>query len=186
MIRVIAGKNRGTQLAFPKVARPITDRIKTSIFDLIRNFIPGARVLDLYSGSGSFGIEALSRGAISAIMVEKDEQAAGVIAQNIARTRLEASAKVIKQDAGRFLDQTKNDFDLIMLDPPFPFDELTKTRILFAALKVLSEQGILIFRYPTKEIYLNIPKSFTAVYTQKYGISTVTFYRKKPALVSKP
>lgn len=184
MIRVIAGKNKGTQLLFPKVARPLTDRIKTSLFDLIHDFIKDAQVLDLFSGSGSFGIEALSRGAAHAIMVENDEQAAQIIAQNITKTKLGSSSEIRKQDASRFLQQTHKKFDLIMLDPPFPFDKVSKTRVLFDALKLIKDDGILIFRYPSKETYMDIPKSYDAGYTQKYGISTITFYRKKPAAVS--
>jgi len=184
MIRVIAGKNRGMQLLFPKVARPLTDRIKTSLFDLIRDFIPGAQVLDLFSGSGSFGIEALSRGAAWAVMVENDDQAARIISQNIIKTKLESISEVRKQDAGMFLQQTRKKFDLVMLDPPFPFDKVSKTKLLFAALNVIKDDGLLIFRYPSKESYLEVPKSYNAGYIQKYGISTIAFYRKKPAVVS--
>jgi 16S rRNA (guanine(966)-N(2))-methyltransferase RsmD len=119
-MRIITGTAKGKKLKTPiQGTRPLTDRIKTSIFDLVRDFIPNSNVLDLYAGSGSFGIEALSRGATSAIFVDTAKKAIDCIKENLLNTKLHEKAKVIKAKVNDFLVQTPEKFDLIFLDPPF-------------------------------------------------------------------
>jgi RNA methyltransferase, RsmD family len=119
-MRVIAGSAGGIRLAAPKRGvRPTMDRVKAAIFSSLGEAIIGARVLDLFAGSGALGIEALSRGAASAIFVEDDRQSAEMIEQNLAKTGLKG--RVRHQDVFDFLRQASDaeKFQIIFADPPY-------------------------------------------------------------------
>ena len=119
-MRVIAGSAGGVRLAAPKRGvRPTMDRVKAAIFSSLGEAIIGARVLDLFAGSGALGIEALSRGAASAIFVETDRQSAEAIEKNLAKTNLKGRLR--QQDVFDFLGQPSNaeKFQIIFADPPY-------------------------------------------------------------------
>ena len=119
-MRVIAGSAGGVRLAVPKRGvRPTMDRVKAAIFSSLGDAIIGARVLDLFAGSGALGIEALSRGAATAIFVEEDRQSAEAIEQNLAKTILKGGVR--RHDVFDFLRQRSNTekFDIIFADPPY-------------------------------------------------------------------
>ena len=121
-MRVIAGTARGTRLApVPRGVRPTSDRVRESVFNALGQFFEGD-VLDLYAGTGSLGIEALSRGSDRAAFVEKDRRALASIRENLRRTRLQDRAEVVAGDVGRVLDRMLTDgrqFNLIFADPPY-------------------------------------------------------------------
>ena len=119
-MRVIAGSAKGIPLqAVPgSGTRPISDRVKEAVFGILGDGVIGAWVLDLFAGTGSVGIEALSRGAARAVMVEKQPRAADVIKANLAHTRLQANARVVKADVFRFLAGQAEPFDLVYVAPP--------------------------------------------------------------------
>jgi len=119
-MRVIAGSAGGVRLAVPKSGvRPTMDRVKAAIFSSLGEAIIGARVLDLFAGSGALGIEALSRGAVSAIFVEDDRQSVEAIERNLAKTKL--NGRVRQQDVFDFLRRALNaeTFHVIFADPPY-------------------------------------------------------------------
>jgi 16S rRNA (guanine(966)-N(2))-methyltransferase RsmD len=122
-MRVIAGVARGVPLAAPrgKDTRPITDRVKETLFGILGDRVPEARVLDLYAGSGAIGIEALSRGAASASFVERGREAARIIGANLERTHLTDRGDVHAVDVMRFLASAPDGarYDLVVLDPPY-------------------------------------------------------------------
>jgi 16S rRNA (guanine966-N2)-methyltransferase len=121
-MRVIAGSAGGVPLVTPRdsATRPITDRVKETLFGILGERVPGARVLDLYAGSGAIGIEALSRGAESCTFVERGRQALAVLRRNLERTRLTDAATVKGGDVERFLDAAPiATYDLAILDPPY-------------------------------------------------------------------
>jgi 16S rRNA (guanine966-N2)-methyltransferase len=117
-VRVVAGEFGGRRLRMPKGAatRPTADRVREALFSMLGD-LSGARVLDLYAGSGALGIEALSRGADSAVFVERDRSAASVIERNLADLGLEQ--RVIADDALRFLARGQGVFDVVFCDPPY-------------------------------------------------------------------
>jgi 16S rRNA (guanine966-N2)-methyltransferase len=117
-VRVVAGEFRGRRLAAPRGARtrPTADRVREALFSMLGD-VSGARVLDLYAGSGALGIEALSRGAASAVFVERDARAAAVIERNLSSLGLQQ--EVLRQDAVRFLARSTGTFDLVFCDPPY-------------------------------------------------------------------
>lgn len=133
-MRVIAGSARGVPLTAPgdRGTRPITDRVKETLFAILGERVPDARVLDLYAGSGAVGIEALSRGAASADFVEHGRAAVNALRANLSRTRLEADARVHAVDVERFLATADGGpWDLAILDPPY------ETRAMVAPLVAL-------------------------------------------------
>jgi 16S rRNA (guanine966-N2)-methyltransferase len=131
-MRVIAGSARGVPLTAPrgKSTRPITDRVKETLFAILGERVPDARVLDLYAGSGAIGIEALSRGAATVDFVERDRAALSALRANLERTRL-AGASVHEADVERFLAATEGSWDLVVLDPPY------EVRAIVAPLRAL-------------------------------------------------
>ena len=121
-MRVIAGSARGVPLRAPKDrrTRPITDRVKETLFAILGERVPEARVLDLYAGSGAIGIEALSRGAASADFVEHGRGALDALRANLATARVEGDARVHASDVEAFLGRTTDGpWDLAVLDPPY-------------------------------------------------------------------
>ena len=121
-MRVIAGVARGVPLVAPRDrgTRPITDRVKETLFGILGDRVPGARVLDLYAGSGAIGIEALSRGATHATFVERAPSALAAVRTNLERTRLGDAARIEPRDVEAFLrDATHAPWDLVFLDPPY-------------------------------------------------------------------
>ncbi len=122
-MRVISGNNRGMQLLAPEGmdTRPTQDRIKETLFNMIAFDVPDAYFLDLFAGSGQMGIEALSRGAMEAVFVEKDKNAINCIEKNIAKARLEDSSKVLKMEVSAALNSLNShgSFDIVFMDPPY-------------------------------------------------------------------
>ena len=121
-VRIIGGRWRGTRLPVGDSAglRPTSDRARETLFNWLQPVLPGARVLDLFAGSGALGLEALSRGAREAVLVERDRAAAESLRQTVARLHAEAEAPVIAADALAFLRAPLHGrFDIIFVDPPF-------------------------------------------------------------------
>jgi 16S rRNA (guanine966-N2)-methyltransferase len=117
-VRVVAGEFKGRRLAAPRGAgtRPTADRVREALFSMLGD-VAGARVLDLYAGSGALGIEALSRGAASAVFVERDAQAVAAIERNL--EPLDVDASVARAEAVRWLGRAEGRYDLVFCDPPY-------------------------------------------------------------------
>ena len=121
-VRLIGGRWRGTRLAVPDVAglRPTSDRVRETLFNWLAPVLPGARVLDLFAGSGALGLEALSRGAAAAVLVERDRALAGALRELLGRLQGGDAGTVVQADALAWLaSQPDGGFDLAFLDPPF-------------------------------------------------------------------
>jgi 16S rRNA (guanine966-N2)-methyltransferase len=133
-VRVIAGAAKGIRLGnVPRGVRPVSDMAREGLFSSLGSSVAGARVLDLYAGTGALAIEALSRGAASAVLVERSRPAVRAIADNLARARAATSASVVASDVHRFLmrdDKSDGPFDLVFADPPYAADEAEVSEIL--------------------------------------------------------
>lgn len=119
---MIGGTARGQRLDAPpgRDVRPTADRVREALFSSLAPVIPGARVLDLFAGSGALAIEALSRGAASATLVERDRRTASVAESNLTRTGLDEWARLVRQDAAGFVRHPQGGpFDLVLADPPY-------------------------------------------------------------------
>jgi 16S rRNA (guanine966-N2)-methyltransferase len=175
-MRVIAGSAGGIPLKTPaNEARPTMDRVREAIFSSLGDLVIGARVLDLFAGSGAFGIEALSRGAAEAVFVDNHPEAIETIKKNLAKTKLDG--RVVRADVFRFLAGDLTPFQLVFADPPyakrshdrdFAYELLQNTNLRAAV------DGLLVLeRAPAR---LDLPLSFWEVTRAKrYGSTEVLF-----------
>ena len=177
-LRVVAGDFGGRPLKTleGKTTRPTTDKVKGAIFNMIGPFFDGGRVLDLFSGSGSLAIEAISRGMSSAVLVEKDRRAQAVIQENIKMTKSEEQFQLLKMDAARALTQLTGQFDLVLLDPPYAKEQIVANITQLEEQGLLSEEVMLVCE-TDKGVDLPEEVSNFGILKQKtYGISKVTVY----------
>ena len=179
-MRVITGKARGVQLKTPdgQLTRPTTDRVKEALFSIIQFEIPGAAVLDLFGGTGQLGIEALSRGAKSAVFVDAREDACKLIRENLKRTKLEQDGRVVRADYLEYLNRCRESFDIILLDPPYAEVFLENSLKRITEIDILQSGGIIITERPLgKELPWEF-EGFTRSRDYKYGSTLITIYRK--------
>ncbi len=179
-MRVITGKARGVPLKTPDglLTRPTTDRVKEALFSIIHFEIPGAKVLDLFGGTGQLGIEALSRGAKSAVFVDAREEACKLIRENLKCTRLEQDAKVIQSDYLDYLNRCREQYDIIFLDPPYAEVFLENSLNRITEIDILCSGGIITTERPLgKELPWEFP-GYTRSRDYKYGKILLTFFRK--------
>lgn len=179
-MRVIAGDKKGIQLKTPPgmSTRPTADRVKEALFSIIQFDVPGTRVLDLFGGTGQLGIEALSRGATQAVFVDQDRGACSIIKENIKRTDFQDRAKVIQSDYLAYLHQTKEKFDIILLDPPYAEVFLENSLNLITEIDILQSGGIIATERPVeKELLLDF-SGYQRSKDYKYGKTFITLYRK--------
>ena len=146
-MRIIAGSRKGHRIEAPKgtKTRPTSDRVRENTFNLIGP-VDGASVLDLYAGSGAMGLEALSRGAESAVFVESDRDACRAINANLDKLRLHAT--VLCSDVLRVLSTERDTYDLVILDPPYDFRD--HERLAPHLKRLLAEDGLLVYETGAK------------------------------------
>jgi 16S rRNA (guanine966-N2)-methyltransferase len=182
-MRVIAGSAKGTPLqAVPGTGtRPISDRVKEAVFNILGADIDGARVLDLYAGTGSVGIEALSRGAEQAVLVEKQPKATAIIRANLRTTRLQARARIVQADVFKFLTGRPEPFDLVYIAPPQYLGLWSKTLLALEANPGwLDSRGTAIVQIFPKE-FEPLTLATLRLYDQrKYGSTLLCFYELLP------
>ena len=179
-MRVITGKARGIQLKTPEgmQTRPTADRVKEALFSIINFDIPGAKVLDLFGGTGQLGIEALSRGAASAVFVDAREDSCKLIRENLKRTKLEQDAKVIRSDYLDYLNRCREQYNIILLDPPYAEVFLENALNCITEIDILRQGGIIVAERPLgKELPWEFP-GYERSKDYKYGKTLLTVYRK--------
>ena len=145
-MRIIAGEHKGTRIFAPpgRDTRPTSDRVRENVFNIVAPWVDGARVLDLYAGSGAMGLEALSRGAAAAVFVESDADAVRVIERNLDKLRLRG-ATVVRLDAAAALAQEAaagRKYDLVLLDPPYAMTDFQGLGRYLPT--VLADDGLLV------------------------------------------
>jgi len=180
-MRILTGQSKGKRIKTlrGKSIRPTATRIKKSIFDILTPKVSGAKVLDLFSGSGNLGIEALSLGAESCVFIEKNPAAAGIIAENLRSCGYTEQSRILNFDFRKALSMLRAGncrFDLVFIDPPYEFYE--KTGPLALAHEIESfvwEKGIMVIEHPSVEI--TKPDEFS-MRTRKYGGTYVSFLRR--------
>jgi 16S rRNA (guanine966-N2)-methyltransferase len=159
-MRVIAGEFRGRNLLPPAsdITRPVTDRVKQSVFDILSPLIEGATVYDCFAGTGSMGLECLSRGAAAAVFFEVDHSATERLRRNIATLKVEGRSTVVATDLFKWFAAPPKAgarrADLIFLDPPYRFlNERPKDlqRLAAAFVDHLTSDGLVIFRHDAKD-----------------------------------
>ena len=183
MPRVVSGKCRGTVLEAPKgdATRPTTDKVKEVIFSSIQMRVPGSAFLDIFSGTGQMAIEALSRGAESAVLVDQAGKSQQVINKNIEKTHLKEQARPIKMnytEALKLLGKKNESFDIIFMDPPYAMAETAAKTVseLITEYKLLREGGMFIVESDADAHISDIVTNMTCLKSCKYGSTLVTFF----------
>lgn len=175
MTRIIAGAARGRTLAVPpgRDTRPTSDRAREGLFSTLGSLtdLAGARVLDLYAGSGAVGLEALSRGAGSAVLVESDVRAAAVIRRNAEAVGL-PGARVVVDRVERFLASSEVAYDVVFADPPYATSEEILARVLAAV-----RARVVVVERATKSPEPPWPAAYEGVQSRRYGDTTLWYAR---------
>ena len=177
-MRVVSGNYGGRPLKTlaGKTTRPTTDKVKGAIFNMIGPYFEGGRVLDLFAGSGSLAIEAISRGMDHAILVEKDRAAQQVILENIKMTKEPEKFQLLIMSAERVLSNVSETFDLVLLDPPYAKEQIVENLELLQEKKRLTENVIVVCE-TDKEVELPDQIGKLELTRQKtYGISKISIY----------
>lgn len=176
-MRIIAGKaNRKALVTLPgeEITRPTIERVKEGLFSAIQYEISGKRVLDLFSGSGQIGLEAISRGAEYAVLVDSSLDAVGIIKKNAKNTNLAPQCKILKADYSDYLKSAsgKEKFDLIFLDPPYSFD--MKKAVLKRLTKAdIFNEGAIIVCETDKDICPENENLYNLTFKKKYKYGKV-------------
>ena len=186
MMRIITGKARGTKLQTlaGEATRPTAERTKEAVFSIINFDIAGARVLDLFAGSGQLGLEALSRGAKSAVLNDSSREAAAIIRANAEKTRLIDSCEIISTDwqpvLRRFSGREK--FDLVFLDPPYAGGFLPKVLAKMIEWNLLADGAVIVCESANEEDVFDgneeLKNQFTVRRVARYGAACVTILEK--------
>lgn len=184
MTRIIAGAIGSLQLKpAAKATRPTSDRVKESLFAKLdaMGVIEGARVLDLFAGTGALGLESASRGAVSVTLIERDRKAFELLQQNVKSAKsalekqgLDAEISPRNVSVQRFLTDTQETFDLVFLDPPYEIEQQIIHQAFEALSRCLSENSLLVFERSSR-VPLNLPSNFRLIVEKSFGDTVVMF-----------
>lgn len=179
-MRVITGTAGGTNLKAPDgmQTRPTADKVKQALFNIIQFEIVGD-VLDLFAGSGQLGIEALSRGAKSAVFVDAGRQAISVVRENLNKTHLADRAECFQMDYASYLKRCRRKFHLIFLDPPYAEKFLENAIKSISEIDILEENGIIVTERPLGK---PLDEEYSGLVRSKdyhYGKTTITLFRRE-------
>ncbi len=183
MLRITSGSHRGRNLKAPPgtSTRPTSERLRQAWLNSLQTLLPDARILDLFSGSGALGLEAISRGAASVVFVEENPKAVQVIRENIALLKLENETRVFQKKVEQMLPLLKDEppFDLIFMDPPYDQKHEEKILETFPWDVLLIEGGRLCVESAyRKEGAYPAPSGLAVVRFERYGDSQLAFYER--------
>jgi len=184
-MRIISGTSKGRKLARPKsmAVRPTSDRVKESIFNILGAEVEGRDVLDLFAGTGSLGIEALSRGAKRALFVEKGRQAVRLIQRNVGECGFSERSEILPREVHRALGilmQRGESFDLILMDPPYERGLIEKTLRKLNASSIYPEDALLVIQHDRREPLPNNLGGWVLSRQRKIGDTLVSFLARIP------
>ncbi|MHC1716881.1 MAG: RsmD family RNA methyltransferase [Candidatus Dojkabacteria bacterium] len=194
-VRITGGKVKNFSIEIPRATRPMTDRMKIRIFDILKEDIVNKEILDLYAGAGSFGLEALSRGASSATFVDASKNANFVLKKNVAHTGFLTQSDIIKDKVEEYLYTLSNEdkkkcFDIIFIDPPYKLFNTKKTIKMESVILMASEilpgiaypkkkkfKGALIVKHPKRFDLKKFTFEKIKIIEQiELGLNTITFF----------
>ena len=183
-MRIITGSARGKRLQTPEGlhTRPPSDRVKQSVFNIIQFDIEGRKVLDLFGGSGQLGLEAMSRGAASCVIVDGDRAAQKAIEANIKNCGFDRNCQLIKGDSFTFLQRQKKDsYHLIFLDPPYGGELLNRAIAEICRIDILAEGGIMVCESASVDVVAPVQAPYRVVKQYRYGHTDLTIITKGDA-----
>ena len=181
-MRVISGKARGLKLDTPKNldVRPTTDRVKESLFNIINPYIRESNILDLFAGTGSLGIECLSRGAKNCVFVDKSKDSIGIVKSNVKKARVDNESTILNidfKDAVKRVSVQNQKFDVIFMDPPYYENMFIDCLKSIDELNLLKEDGLIVVEHDTKDLFDDSIGRLYKSREKKYGNTTITFYK---------
>ena len=187
LMRIVAGKFRGTQIEAPKglATRPTSDRVRQALFNVLEHGVPefefkGARVLDLFAGSGALGLEALSRGARFCVFIEESAQARAAIRRNVETLGLTGVTKIWRRDATKLGEAgTLQPFDLIFCDPPYG-KELGERALAAAVEGGWAGDGAIAVLEERADVKIAWPAPFAEIDRRRYGNTGIAIARAGP------
>jgi 16S rRNA (guanine966-N2)-methyltransferase len=176
-MRIISGIRRGHKLhEFQgKDIRPTTDRVKEALFNLIQAYVPQARVLDMFAGSGALSFEAISRGASFAVLVDSDKRSVELIKKNIDELKFHDMCKVMEESCFSFAENCTDKFDIIFLDPPYNKGFIEPALSTIVKNKLLSENGIIVLESDSTDFKSEF-KDIEMIKQKRYGRTFITIY----------
>jgi 16S rRNA (guanine966-N2)-methyltransferase len=175
-MRIIAGAAKGRKLDTPKSGtRPMTGRARESIFSILAARLEGSEVLDLYAGSGSLGLEALSRGAEDALFVENGRQASMVLERNIESVGL--GGRIRRGDVKAVLGSEMGRYDLVFVDPPYAASDNEIGRVLTGVAQILAPGGIIVLHRQARSD-VAVPEFLHTIDERRYGDAVVTMIER--------
>ncbi|MBU1083714.1 MAG: 16S rRNA (guanine(966)-N(2))-methyltransferase RsmD [Candidatus Omnitrophica bacterium] len=182
-MRIIAGEYRGRRIKQPASGetRPTKDRVREAVFNMIAGQVPGAYVLDLFSGSGAYALEALSRGAEKAVMIENDRLCVDAIKENVKVLGAGGRSEVIEADvfgSVEGLNAKKEQFDLIFADPPYKKDMVKKALIIVNHYDILKHIGFFILEHHVDEDIPGIEGNVSLYKQKTYGKTAISVFKK--------
>jgi 16S rRNA (guanine966-N2)-methyltransferase len=178
-MRIITGIAKGRHLIAPDTpaTRPVTDRVREAVFSMIGDWVVDAAVLDLYAGSGSFGLEALSRGAAAATFVENGNRALEALRSNIAALAL--GGTLVTSDVRRFLEDATGSYDLVFIDPPWDMPSSALGLDLAALDDLLADGAEVILSRRHNDQLPAMPENWVVATDRRYGDTRILRYEKK-------
>lgn len=182
-MRIISGKYKGHPLVSFQAdhIRPTTDRVKESLFNMIQNYIEGARVLDLFSGTGNLGLEAISRGAQEVVFVEKSKKSIQILDKNVAKLKITEPFRVIQKDVLSFLKSYEGPaFDVIFADPPFTEQMAHDVMLAACQSKVFHDESLMMIESARREKIVDDYPPLIRYDVREFGDKFLSFYKKGP------
>jgi 16S rRNA (guanine966-N2)-methyltransferase len=180
VLRIIAGSLRGRRLHTPAGldTRPTADAMKETLYNVLGDAVRGARIADLYAGSGNLGLEALSRGAAHAVFVEQSPAALAVLRQNIAVLGVGSQAQVVSGDALRYLEMTLADrFDIVIADPPYTLG--AEDRLLASAAAGTGGGGWLVLQHGKQWAAPDSAPGWSRLRPRRFGVTVIDFFLRE-------
>jgi 16S rRNA (guanine966-N2)-methyltransferase len=181
-MRIISGKYKGHQLVSFQAdhIRPTTDRVKESLFNKIQGEVEGAKVLDLFSGTGNLGLEALSRGAAEVTFVEKSKKSIAILEKNLAKLKVSEPYKIICKDVLSFLKSYQGiPFDLIFIDPPFTEEMAHDVMIALSQSQVFHPQTLMMIESGRREKIVDDYSPLARYDVREFGDKFLSFFKGK-------
>ncbi len=182
-MRVITGEFRGMKLSSPKgdLIRPTTDRIKEDVFNTLRPYIyTDSLFLDLFAGTGSIAIEAVSRGCQKAYLTDTSTDAIKLIKENIQKTKKPERFRVLRRSAYEFLIETNLKYDIIYMDPPYAYEDLSKLTDILLNKRIIADGGVLVIETGLSAI-ITLNDSYELFKDKKYSKTRMRYYRYNEA-----
>lgn len=178
-VRIIGGKWRSRQLLFPGVngLRPTPDAVRETVFNWLSPMVAGCRCLDLYAGSGALGFEAVSRGAASAVLLEKNPKVFKALIKNQQVIDTDNQLSITGCAALHYISTASEPFDIVFIDPPFATDELEKACYQLQKHALIAPEGLVYLEYASDRVLRYLPENWQQIKQAQRGGVNYTLYK---------